>query len=116
MIIKKAIGRRGSWFATVNGESLPCVHKHWVTGLIHHDPFRRHESGASEEKIAELAAAVQRLGRVILTDDDAQLDATGNVVSFQRKNYIAVFEVEDVTFSREDGLRFRLANRLFGLQ
>jgi len=115
MTTKKAIGQRGSWFATVDGEALPCVHKHWVKGLYHHDPFRRHEGGASDEKILELATAVQQLGRVILTDDDAELDTAGNVVGFKRKNYIAVFEVEDVTYSREDGLRFRLARRVCDL-
>lgn len=49
----RAKGQRGSWFATVEGKVLPCVHKHWVKGLSHHDPFARHE-GENQSKIDEL--------------------------------------------------------------
>jgi len=28
-VVKKAIGQRGSWFAAVDDEDLPCVHAHW---------------------------------------------------------------------------------------
>ena len=29
METKKAKGSRGSWFAVVDGETLPCVHEYW---------------------------------------------------------------------------------------
>lgn len=112
---KKAVGLRGSWFAHVDGEPLPCVHKYWVKGLLHHDPFLRHKDGLNAEKIRELAEAVERLRRVVLTDDAAHKDTSGVVTRFTRKGYIAVYEVEDVSYSEDDGLRFKLAKRLHDL-
>lgn len=112
---KKATGQRGSWFAQVDGELLPCVHKHWQKGLAHHDPFERHEGQAKEAKIQELVDAVRHQSRVIMTEDKPTYDAQRRVVAFQRTSYVAVYRVEDVTYTPDDGLRFRLAERLIDL-
>lgn len=93
---------------------LPCVHKHWVKGLLHHDPFRRHD-GANALKIMELVDAVSTGKKVILTKDTATTDSDGNVIGFERTAYIAVYSVDDVTFSPQDGLKFRLTERLLNL-
>jgi hypothetical protein len=113
---KKAIGRQGWWFAEVDGVALPCVHKHWLTGRVYHDPFTRHKGKNNDKKVLEAVDAIKDGRHVILTDDDATLDASGDVTAFARKHYIAVFEVEDVQYSVEDGLRFRLSKRLCHLE
>ncbi|WP_196814786.1 hypothetical protein [Mesorhizobium sp. L103C131B0] len=115
MVTAKAKGHRGSWFATVDGEDLPCVHKHWVKGLLHHDRFQRHGYGNSPQ-ILELAQAVQSGKRVILTDDKPLFDGSGNLIGFERKGYIAIYEVDDVTYIPEEGLKFRLVKRIRNLE
>src|SRR4051812_19909980 len=104
METKKAIGRQGWWFAEVDGVALPCVHKHWLKGTTYHDPFERHKGKNNDKKIMEAVDAVAARRQVVLTDDEATLDAAGTVTAFARKNYIAVFEVEDVLYSVNDGL------------
>ncbi|TPK82662.1 hypothetical protein [Mesorhizobium sp. B2-4-17] len=111
----KAKGHRGSWFANVDGESLPCVHKYWVKGLVHHDRFQR-RGYANSSQILELVQAVQQTERVILTDDKPIVDAAGNLIGFERKGYIAIYAVDDVTYSPEEGLKFRLVQRIRSLQ
>lgn len=116
----KAKGSIGSWFATVEGESLPCVHKHWTKGIwpLHHDPFQRHGAD-TQAKIDELVDAILRLKRVILTDDVPKFGKNDEVVGFDRKRkggYIAIYAVEDVTYSQSDGLRFRLTDRIRELE
>ncbi|TPI49936.1 hypothetical protein FJW05_02395 [Mesorhizobium sp. B2-9-1] len=111
----KAKGHRGSWFATVDGEDLPCVHKYWVKGLLHHDRFQRH-GYANSLQILELVQAVRNGQRVILTDDKPLFDAAGNLIGFERKGYIAVYAVDDVTYSPEEGLKFQLVERIRNLE
>ncbi|MBB3264042.1 hypothetical protein FHW79_001657 [Azospirillum sp. OGB3] len=98
----KAIGQRGSWFADVDGERLPCVHQHWVAGNRYHDP----QAIPGEKKWDELIGAIRR-GRVILTKDKVSADQR----SFKRRGYVAVFAVDDVKVYGND-LTFRLANRI----
>ncbi len=63
----------------------------------------------------ELVDAVRTGKRVILTDDTAKTDSDGSVIGFERTAYIAVYSVDDVTFSPDDGLRFRLSERICNL-
>ena len=103
----KAVGRRGSWFAEVNGESLPCVHEYWVRqGCYYHDP----NAVPGERKWDELIAAIQTKKRVILTKD--KVYDGGN--RFERSGYVAVFEVDDLEIDGRN-LRFRLTRRLVEL-
>ena len=110
----KAKGHRGSWFATVEGENLPCVHKYWVKGLLHHDRFQRH-GYANSSQILELVDAVQNVKRVILTEDKPNFDAAGNLIGFDRKGYVAIYAVDDVTYTPDEGLKFRLVERIRNL-
>lgn len=112
MLKKKAMGRQGWWFAEVDGVPLPCLHKHWLKGLNYHDPFLRHEGKGLEAKIKEAVDAIMIGRRVVLTTDNATLDKAGNVTAFNRSGYVAVYEVDDVTYSKADGLRLRLAKRI----
>lgn len=116
MTKKKATGRQGWWFAEVDGVALPCVHKHWAKGTLYHDPFERHEVKGLEKKIAEAVSEIIRQRKVVMTDDHVSFDPKGNVIGFERKNYIAVFAIDDVNYSKDDGLRFRLLERLYSLE
>ena len=108
----KALGERGSWFAKVGGERLPCVHKHWVHGTRHSDPGYL----ADDPKWIEFVDAIIMSKRVILTNDVASVAPDKKSgISFERDGYIAVFEVSDVV-ADEDGLHFNLVKRLQELQ
>jgi hypothetical protein len=108
----KAIGERGSWFANVNGERLPCVHKHWVSGSVHLDPGYDPDN----PKFVELVGAIRNLGKVVLTKDAVEPSSVNKGgFAFQRTGYIAVFEVGDVV-TDENGLKFDLRNRVCELQ
>lgn len=110
MTKKKATGKRGSWFADVDGESLPCVHKHWWKGGRYDDPQVKPGSPKDEE----LVTAIEQLGRVVLTDD-TPYDAGEGKTGFTRVGYIAVYSVADIVFD-ESGLRFRFLSRLQDLK
>jgi len=73
----KAIGERGSWFASVNGERLPCVHQFWIKGTHHCAPRVSQHS----KKDVELVAAVRASGKVIVTTDIA-IDEGGRIRAY----------------------------------
>ena len=99
----KAVGTRGSWFATVQGETLPCVHKHWMRGVYYDDPH----VVAGDRKWDELIDAIKTGLRVIMTNDDPINEGRG----FNRTGYIAEFAVDSVVVE-ETHLRFRITQRL----
>jgi hypothetical protein len=105
----KATGKRGSWFATVNGESLPCVHSRWSQKGQYHDPNAK----PGTPKWDEYFAAIKAGGRVILTRSNIADKAIG--FGFERAEYVAVFKVDNVEISGSD-LRFRLRDRLAELE
>ncbi|MGO6702884.1 hypothetical protein ACCS33_26090 [Rhizobium ruizarguesonis] len=113
---KKAVGQRGSWFATVDGKELPCVHKHWLKWPHYHDPFKPLENGPSLTKIHEYVQAIQHEKKVILTNDTVHRDQQGMVSGFTRQSYVAMFAIDDVTFDPGTGLKFRITSRLSNLQ
>ena len=116
METKKAIGRQGWWFAEVDGIAIPCIHKHWLNRLSYHDPFKRHRGKGLKRKIDEAVNAMKNARQVVLTDDHVEFDVEGDVAGFTRKKYIAVFEIDDITYTPADGLRFRLVERLCNLR
>ena len=104
----KALGERGSWFAKVEGERLPCVHQHWVRGQRHLDP----NYDETDPKFVELVDEISRLKRVILTKDNViHNSAKKSGIGFERTGYIAVFDVGDVSVGPE-GLGFDLVKRV----
>lgn len=108
----KAVGERGSWFAKVDGERLPCVHQHWVTGTRHSDPQYQED----DPQWIELRDAIAAGKKVILTKDEVR-DVLGkkNRRAFDRIGYIAIFEVDKVK-ADEAGLHFDLSKRLHELR
>jgi hypothetical protein len=108
MGLRKAVGQRGSWFASVGGESLPCVHDYWWRKGKYHDPYGRPDGGG---KWDQLAAALEG-GRAILTKD--RVVSPEPDIRFEREGYIGVFAVTNVQLD-ENGLRFDFLGRLESL-
>lgn len=106
MYTTKANGQRGSWFATVKGEELPCVHEHWLKRSNYDDPSAR----PGIKKFDDLYNAIKEKKRVVLTKDNYLGDH-----QFERTGYIAVFEVVGLEMD-DNGLRFRMVRRLDELE
>ncbi len=105
---KKAIGSRGSWFATIDGEAFPCVHEYWWRkGGFYHDPNARPEEG----KWIEFIGALKTKKRAILTKDKV-LD---ELLAFERLGYVALFEIDDVIVDGPN-LTFRFGKRIAELE
>ena len=103
----KATGERGSWFATINGERLPCVHQYWIKG-IHHRALRVSQHSARD---MELVRAVRAGKRVIVTTDNVVDDGIG----FERTGYVALFRVDNVDHKGGE-LTFDLVERICDLK
>ncbi len=105
---RKAVGQRGSWFAEVDGELLPCSHKHWF------QPSGEYNDPGVEEGTKiwdDFIGALKATSKTILTTDNVSPDER----QFERTGYIAVFAIDDVRV--EDGcLRFRFVDRLCHLK
>lgn len=109
--VMKAIGTRGSWFAVVEREALPCVHKYWWRNGFYNDTGLR-----PSQKTNELVEAIRNVKKVILTDDEINPGAgDGGTIVFNRVGYIAVYSVDDIEFD-DAGLRFRFKDRLADLR
>lgn len=99
---KRAVGQQGSWFATVDGEALPCVHKRFLSGLDYHDPVEG-------EPLPEGYVKAIGKGTVILTKSRKIEDG-----KFERSGYVAIYRIDD--FDSSDGqVRFRLVERIANL-
>lgn len=111
---KKATGSIGSWFATVEGETLPCVHEYW---WVKGDPARRRHYHdkllRSSPHNDAFVSAIRESGKVILTSDTPK--SPSDPVPFKRAGYIAIWKVEDVEFD-DFGLKFRFVDKLANLK
>lgn len=103
----KARGQRGSWFAEVNGESLPCVHAYWFKNGWYDDPHAR----PGEQQWEELFAAIREKKRVVLTT----YRVIDGGIGFERAGYVAVYAVDNISV---DGsrLRFQFTESLIELE
>jgi hypothetical protein len=106
---KKAIGQRGSWFASVDDELLPCVHKYWFKSGLYDDPYGR----STDQKFVELFNAIREKEKVILTQDEVA--ETSGEPGFSRIGYFGIFAVDRVVLD-DSGLRFRFTDRLAHLE
>lgn len=111
-VTKKATGSRGSWFATVDGELLPCVHEYW---WVKGDTSRRYNDYLLKpsQHNNDFVARIKDKRQVILTSDKP--NSADNPVPFVRTGYIAIWTIEDVEFD-ENGLRFRFVDKVCGLK
>src|ERR1700730_17929354 len=103
---RRAIGTIGDWFARVDGERLPCVHRFWWENG--RSPTYNDTELRSSPKADELFEAIKRLKRVILTFHK------GSEGVDERGGYIAIYAVDDVEFDA-NGLRFKFKERLVDL-
>jgi hypothetical protein len=110
VVLKKATGERGSWFATVDGERLPCVHRHWWKNGRYCDPHVQ----VGEKKWDEFIAALISGKKAILTNDEPWNGSGPFIRRSGKEAYIALWDIEDVRV--EDGkLTFRFARRVVDL-
>ena len=102
----KATGQRGQWSARVEGEMLPCVHDFWVKRdepnvMMYDDPG----CDPDRPKWRKFIALLQTTKRAVLTQDKV----TGKGAAFERKGYLALYEIENLEFG-PGFLRFRFAS------
>ena len=103
--VGKAKGVRGTWYAEVNGERLPCIHDKNMKNGLYRAPK------ADDDRHAQLLADIVDTGKVIMRkserDDESQ--------PWTSKGYIAVWSVSDAKI--EDGeLTFQFVDRLMDLK
>jgi hypothetical protein len=111
---RKAVGSRGSWFAKVGDETMPCIHKHWLRAMLYHEPFCE----ISEQRWLDYVNGL-RGGKAILTTDKVVSEEVvvlddGTEVkrpTFQRSGYVAVYRITEVSLVGRD-LKFELVERL----
>jgi hypothetical protein len=104
----KPVGNRGSWFAEVDGERLPCVHEFWTKHGRYDDPGCMPALG----KWPKFIKAIKDDRKVLLTRSkvsDAPLRKSGK--SLARSKYLSVWEVDEVE-ADDLSLRFRYGRKL----
>jgi hypothetical protein len=87
----KARGQRGSWFARVGDDDIPCAWLQWRTGNHYLDPLAKTEGG----KWPKYIEALRRDLKVVLTDK--REDDDGN---WHRDGYKDAGSVKHRTGSR----------------
>jgi hypothetical protein len=101
----KAQGIRGSWYAKVNGEELPCIHDKNMKNGSYIAPR------ADDERHQKLLADIQRTGRVVMRKSERNSDDR----SWTSKGYVAVWSVADAKIEGGE-LTFRFVDRLIDLK
>ena len=101
MLVAK--GFRGSWFAEVGGERIPCVHNYWLKDGRYEDLGC--EPGVG--KWPKFIEAIKRDNRVLLTVSVPTPNKSKSGVSLARKGYLAVLDVHEVE-ADERSLRFKV--------
>jgi hypothetical protein len=86
----KPVGHSGSWFATWEGLSYPCVHNHWHRGEWYDDPC---VEPAIYPKWQRFLAAIQNQKKVIETIDKVPDD--WRYGRWRRSGYIGLWEVDN---------------------
>jgi len=83
----KAIGSRGDWFATIEGERVACAWSWWLTGNHYCDPGIEAEKG----KWPKYIVAIREQRKVALTGKKETRDG-----KWERDGYIGLFRVTNV--------------------
>jgi hypothetical protein len=97
----KARGMQDSWFATVEGEELPCAWNHWGTNVHYLD--ERVET--TNLKWPKYLKAITNGKRIILTKKDLS-NSGGNSKNWSGRGYIALFRIDNVALT--DSPRWQL--------
>jgi hypothetical protein len=102
----KARGQRGSWFARIGDEDIPCAWLQWRTGNHYCDPVVEPNKG----KWPKYIEAIKIGSKVALADK--REDENGD---WHRDGYIGLFEIANVTVS-DRGLEFDFVARIANLK
>ena len=102
----KAIGERGTWYATVAGERLPCVHDAQMR-----PDGTYYATGVKDARHDDLLAAIIKSGKVIVRKSTRPHEDA----SWTSKGYVGVFTVADARIV-DEVLTFRFVKRLADLQ
>jgi hypothetical protein len=103
----EAKGQWNSWFATWNGESLPCVHDCWKRGDHYEDP----EVVPEHRHWASFVAGLRNKRRVLLTRDILNEEGRPRKRAKPPGQYLAVWEIADIS-PDADALRFRFVRQI----
>jgi hypothetical protein len=106
MQILKARGQRGSWFARIGDEDVPCAWLQWRTGNHYCDPVVRPSEGKWPKYIESIRGGLKVALADKREDDDGQ---------WHRAGYIGLFEVSNVTVG-ETTLEFDFVRRIANLK
>ena len=101
----KAKGLRGTWYADVNGERLPCIHDKNMRAGIYRAP------NADDERHQQLLSDIIASGKVIMRKSERE----GEDQSWTSKGYIAVWSVADAKIENGE-LTFKFVDRLIDLK
>lgn len=102
----KVKGKRGSWFAGVDGETLPCVHEEWYEWNAGKPYYLDKGVKLGDRQWDEFINGIKNSKRVILTKDKWTENG-----SFERLGYIAVWDIDNITVENNE-LRFDFAKRI----
>lgn len=102
----KAIGERGTWYATVAGERLPCVHD----AQMQPDKTYR-ATKVTDARHDDLLEAIVRSGKLVVRKSTRPNENA----SWTSNGYVGLFEVADAQIV-DDVLTFRFVKRLADLQ
>jgi hypothetical protein len=94
---------------------LPCVHTHWYNSRTrtYRDPFIAFEKMPSQARIEEFVAAIANGGKVIMAKTrEVRRDSEGKEIAVVRGEYVGIFKVDEVAYSPNGGLHFRVIDRL----
>jgi hypothetical protein len=101
----KATGRRGDWFATIDGKDVPCAWNWWLTKTHYFDPHARPDTG----KWVKYIAAIRRDRKVALT---GKKEKDGK---WERDGYIGLYKIGKI-ITTDTTLEFDLIERLANLK
>lgn len=111
---KKATGRRGSWFASVDGICYPVLHSYWYSQKQYHDVNMTPAFCDKNPKAQDFIKALLSGDKAILAKSGPS-NPDDTLEHFVRRGYIALFVYEFVSYD-VDGLKLSLKERLVDLE
>ncbi|PYE42949.1 hypothetical protein DFI02_105135 [Rhizobium sp. PP-F2F-G20b] len=108
VIVKEISGEVDGRYARIDGELVPLVSNVWVTGATYANPFTPPLHDVGNPRDREFLVVVLQKHRVVLTDDHADRDADGLVVSMTRERHLGLYAIENPAYAPASGLSFAI--------
>ena len=99
----KARGHRGSWFARIGDEDIPCIWRDWLTSGHYRDPGAKADDG----KWVKYIEALEHGQKAVLTTKQEKTKSG----KWLRSSYLSVWKIANVALT-ERGLKFDLVEKL----